>query len=174
MISLSKNGMRKKFAIHIFVAKHFIRDFEDDYVFHIDGDRSNNAASNLKIESRKEAKAKLEMKKNAKIVNLKGEQWKKIKNFPSYRISNRCRVQNIKTGRLLKQSVKTTKYKDSYKVVMLRKKSGKETTAMMHRLMAEHFVDNPNEYDHIKHIDGDRCNNDISNIEWVDRDTIYN
>jgi NUMOD4 motif len=119
------------------------------------------------------AKTKVELKKNAKIVNLKGERWKEIKNFPSYKISNRCRVQNIETGRLIKQSIKTTKYGDKYKVVMLRKKSGKETTAMMHRLMADHFVDNPNEYEYIKHIDGDRYNNEISNIEWVDRDIIY-
>ena len=173
MINLSKNGMRKKFAIHILVAKHFIKDFENDYVFHIDGDKSNNASSNLRIESRKEAKAKLEIKKNAKIKNLEGEVWKEIENFPSYKISNKCRVQNVKTGRLLKQTVKTTRYGDSYKVVMLRKKSGKETTVMMHRLMAETFVKNPNENKYIRHIDGNRCNNKIQNIEWVDHDAIY-
>ena len=173
MINLSKNGMRKKFAIHILVAKHFIKDFENDYVFHIDGDKSNNASSNLRIESRKEAKAKLELKKNAKIKNLKGEVWKEIENFPSYKISNKCRVQNTKTGRLLKQTVKTTRYGDSYKVVMIRKKSGKETTAMMHRLMAETFVENPHKFEYIRHIDDDRCNNKIENIEWVDYDAIY-
>jgi NUMOD4 motif/HNH endonuclease len=173
MINLNKNGMRKKFAIHILIAKHFIQDFENDYVFHIDGDKSNNSSSNLKIESRKEAKAKVELKKNPKIKNIKGEIWKNIENFESYKISNKGRVQNNKTGRLLKQSKKITQYDDSYKVVMLRKKSGKETTVMMHRLMAETFIDNSNEYEFIQHIDEDRCNNKLENIIWVDRDDIY-
>lgn len=37
----------------------------------------------------------------------------------------------------------------------------------LHRLVATHFVDNPNGYTEINHIDGNRYNNSASNLEWV-------
>ena len=36
----------------------------------------------------------------------------------------------------------------------------------LHRLVAEHFVPNPNDYKEINHIDGNRYNNSADNLEW--------
>lgn len=36
----------------------------------------------------------------------------------------------------------------------------------IHRLVAEHFIDNPNGYKFVDHIDGDMLNNSINNLRW--------
>ena len=45
-------------------------------------------------------------------------------------------------------------------------------TYLVHRLVASTFIDNPNNYKEINHIDEDKTNNKISNLEWCSR--IYN
>jgi hypothetical protein len=45
-------------------------------------------------------------------------------------------------------------------------KNGKTTTKSLHRLIAIHFIENPNNEKCVNHKDGNRLNNDISNLEW--------
>lgn len=44
-------------------------------------------------------------------------------------------------------------------------------TFYLHRLVAVTFVKNPNSYDTVDHIDGDKSNNEIHNLRWVSRAT---
>jgi len=44
---------------------------------------------------------------------------------------------------------------------------GKRTSKAVHRLIAECFIPNPNNLSDVDHIDGDRQNNQISNLRWV-------
>ena len=37
----------------------------------------------------------------------------------------------------------------------------------LHRLLAKQFLANPNNYDTVNHIDGNKLNNNINNIEWT-------
>ena len=44
--------------------------------------------------------------------------------------------------------------------------AGKRKDFKAHRLVAEYFIDNPNDYPIVNHIDGDKANNHIENLEW--------
>lgn len=41
------------------------------------------------------------------------------------------------------------------------------TTLKVHRVVAESFIPNPNNLPQVDHIDGDRSNNTVKNLEWV-------
>ena len=61
--------------------------------------------------------------------------------------------------------VKPTIGTNGYLKVSLRC-SGKRYTRNIHRLIALTFIENPNKYPCVNHIDGNKLNNDISNLEW--------
>ena len=44
---------------------------------------------------------------------------------------------------------------------------GCNTHKYVHRIVAEAFIPNPNNLPTIDHIDGDKTNNHVSNLEWV-------
>jgi hypothetical protein len=85
------------------------------------------------------------------------EEYKNIKGYENYQISNFGNVKNIKTNRILKQSLTTTGYKEV-------KINGKHFK--IHRLIGEYFIDNPNNLLCIDHIDNDKTNNNINNLRW--------
>lgn len=55
-----------------------------------------------------------------------------------------------------------------YKTVAL-SKDGKTQTILLHRLIAIHFVDNPNNYPCVNHKNGIKTDNRIENLEWCTR-----
>ena len=58
-----------------------------------------------------------------------------------------------------------TKLKIGYYAVGLWKEN-KQDIVFLHRLIAETFIPNPNNYLYINHIDGNKENNSIENLEW--------
>lgn len=66
------------------------------------------------------------------------------------------------TNRFLKKSESQT----GYLVVNIRV-GGERQPVYIHRLVAEAFIDNPLNKDFVNHIDGNKHNNDVTNLEWV-------
>lgn len=44
-----------------------------------------------------------------------------------------------------------------------------DKTKLVHRLVAEQFIPNPNNYPYIDHLDGNKSNNKASNLKWCTR-----
>lgn len=97
-----------------------------------------------------------------------GEIWKDIKGFEGmYQVSNFGRVRSFKSKEcmLLKLSPNKGGYLTSY--LSKRKSNVRHFAKMVHRLVAEHFIDNPNNLPCVNHIDGNKTNNHINNLEWT-------
>jgi hypothetical protein len=101
------------------------------------------------------------------------EEWKQIKDFPMYDVSNfgRVRTKFIKRSANLNypyMKLKMTIW--GYLQVGLRKESnGKKYQKAVHRLVLLAFKPQPINKDCCNHIDGNKTNNHISNLEWVNR-----
>lgn len=104
------------------------------------------------------------------------EVWKDIKNFKGYQVSNFGNIRSVD-----RESIQWNGHKNIkvlYKGKMLKKQTTKGyLTAVLwkdkkmynkkiHRLVAEAFISNPNEYPIVNHIDGNKKNNNVANLEW--------
>lgn len=88
---------------------------------------------------------------------------KDIKGFEGlYQITNEGQVYSIRKCKYLKPR----KDKDGYLQVNLYKDK-KQYTRKIHRLVAEAFIDNPEGKAEVNHIDCQRDNNCVANLEWM-------
>jgi hypothetical protein len=100
------------------------------------------------------------------------EIWKKIKDFDGYFVSNLGKVRGtrqnkdiILKNRTLSKSDNNKFYLPYQQVVLY--ENGKQKTKMIHRLVAENFISNPDNKPQVHHIDNDVTNNKVDNLEWV-------
>jgi len=89
------------------------------------------------------------------------EQFKQIKGYENYLVSDRGRVFNLKFKRFRKPAKNSCGY---FQVDLWKNGVGK--TLKVHRLVALAFIPNPENKLTVNHIDSDRTNNFVSNLEW--------
>lgn len=96
------------------------------------------------------------------------ELWKPLLNFEElYEVSNQGKIRSLKEKfmhRVLKPSLSNS----GYQQVILRK-NNKNHCCFIHRAVAEAFILNPEKKEQVNHIDYDKHNNNVSNLEWTTR-----
>ena len=96
---------------------------------------------------------------------MKDEKWVQIPEyFGLYKISTIGQIISFHK-RNYNKSLKERIDRAGYKTVKL-SKNGVTTTCFLHRLIASAFIPNPENKGFVNHIDGDKLNNDIENLEW--------
>ena len=89
------------------------------------------------------------------------ENWKAVNGYEGlYEVSDKGRVKGLKRNRILKNIVDSLGY-----VRVSLCKENKIKAHKIHRLVAEHFL-KPSEYKIVNHIDGNKENNSVENLEW--------
>lgn len=92
------------------------------------------------------------------------EKWKKVEGYEMYEVSTCGRVRkNYLNGET--KYLKFDVIRGGYLRCTL-SKNGKTKRFIVHRLVAMSFIDNPNNYPDINHIDNNRTNNHVENLEW--------
>jgi hypothetical protein len=99
------------------------------------------------------------------------EEWKIVREFPIYEVSNLGRVRSIsrtdshgvhKESVILKPQLDGKK--NYYHVTLVY--NGKRKIINVHRLVAKAFIENPNNYNSVNHKDENKRNNAADNLEW--------
>lgn len=93
------------------------------------------------------------------------EIWKDIEGYEGvYHVSNLGRVKRVATNRVLQPY----RNKVGYLLVYLCK-NGKRKTHRIHRLVAQSFIPNQENKPEVNHLDENKSNNMVSNLEWSTR-----
>ena len=92
---------------------------------------------------------------------------KEIQNYDGYKIYEDGTIKsNVRNKDKNKYYVMKQQNSNGYKTIMLKSNEGEAKIFRVHRLVAEAFVENPNNYQIINHIDGKKDNNHFTNLEW--------
>lgn len=90
------------------------------------------------------------------------EEWKNIIGYEGlYEVSDKGNVRNVRRNTLLKLSKNNYGYIQVYLY-----KNSIRTGLKVHRLVAQAFIPNPDNLPEVNHLDEDKTNNRVDNLEW--------
>lgn len=89
--------------------------------------------------------------------------WKTIVEFPNYEASSDGDIRDKKTKNTVNITAKDNTYVTSLK------KNSKYKFVIVHRIIAQTFIPNPENKRYVKHIDSNNFNNNVNNLIWIDK-----
>ena len=93
------------------------------------------------------------------------EIWKDIKGYEGlYQVSSLGRVKSLSRKTTKGKILKQTRFRNYLGVIL--SKNNIKKVRNVHRLVAETFIPNPNNYPQVNHKDENPRNNSVSNLEW--------
>lgn len=98
------------------------------------------------------------------LEDLLNEEWKDIEGYEGhYQVSNYGRIKSYKYRQI--KILRPTITHNGYAMVVLSLYNVKKYKTI-HRLVAENFIENPNNYPCVNHKDCNKLKNLVSNLEW--------
>lgn len=89
-------------------------------------------------------------------------EWRQVLEHPNYEVNNLGQVRHKQRRQILKPRSNNSGYQYvNFKV------NGKNTNFAVHRIVANAFIPNPNGYSEVNHINYDKNDNRVENLEWV-------
>lgn len=88
--------------------------------------------------------------------------WRIIEDYPNYLVSNTGKIWSLRTDKELQKPL--DQY--GYERVTLHNENGQRAT-LVHRIVANAFIPNPENKKTVNHIDCNKTNNSVENLEWA-------
>lgn len=146
------------------------RGFEYRYIVYINGnvyDRyTNELVKHIQDKvtligiNNKEYKMPIQKVINSTFSNLDLTKYEEVVNHPGYYINKTGSLYNSKSKRFVSATIKNGYMR--YNVDWKRR--------LVHEVLADQYIPNPNHYETVDHIDCNKLNNSIDNLEWVTRE----
>ena len=146
------------------------RGFEFRYIVYIDGNiydrytkkliKNNNGKVTLIGINNKEYAMPVQKIVDSTFCDLDLTKFDKVKDHDGYLINKNGSLYNQKSKRFVSTTVKNGYMR--YNVDWKRR--------LVHEVLADQYIQNPNHYETIDHIDCNKLNNSITNLEWVTRE----
>lgn len=92
------------------------------------------------------------------------ELWRIITEATNYEVSNLGNIRNTKSGRILNPGISGNGYRQ---VSLKIRETNKFEKRYIHRLVAQYWIDNPDNKREVNHINLDRTDNRVENLEWI-------